>query len=72
MVSAAAAAPMVCRVAAGRERAAFAFDHEHADIVVALHFGGELLQLLRDGEIDGVERAGAIERDGRDRAFDPQ
>ena len=60
------------QIAAGRECAAFALDDEHADIVVAFDFGGELLQFLRDGEIDGVEGARAVERDGGDRAVDPE
>ena len=58
------------QVAAGAERAAFAFDHQHPDLVGGLDLGAELLQLLRDRKIDRVEGGRPIERDGGDRAFD--
>ena len=60
------------QIAAGAEGAAFALDHQHADVVVGLDLGAELLQLFRDREIDRVERGGPVERDGGDRAIDPE
>ena len=60
------------QIAAGREGAAFALDHQHPDIVVALDLGAELLELLRNRQIDRVERRGPVERDGGDRTLDPE
>ena len=60
------------QIAAGAERAAFAFDHQHPDIVRRLDLRAELLELFRDRKIDRVEGGGPVERDGGDRTFDPQ
>ena len=46
------------QIAAGAESAAFAFDHQHPDIVRGLDLGAELLELLCDRKIDRVEAAG--------------
>ena len=43
------------QIAAGAERAAFALDHQHPDIVGRLDLGAELLQLFGDRKIDRVE-----------------
>jgi len=68
MVSAAAAAP----IAAGGERPAFALDHQHANIVIGLDFGAELLEFLGDRQVDRIEGGGPVERDGGDCTFDPE
>ena len=60
------------QIAAGAERAAFALDHKHPDVVGRFDFRGELLELFRDRKIDGVERGRAVERDRGDRTFDPE
>jgi hypothetical protein len=60
------------QIAARAEGAAFALDHEHADRVIALDLGAELFELLRDREVDRVERLWPVERDGGDRAVDPE
>jgi hypothetical protein len=72
MVSLAACRANGLQIAAGREGAAFALDHQHPYIVVALDLGAELLELLRDRQIDRVEGRGPVERDGGDRTFDPE
>ncbi len=59
MVSVAGRGPDGLQIAAGAERAADAFDHQHANIVIGLDLGAELLQLLRDRQVDGVEGGGA-------------
>ena len=58
------------QIAAGAERAAFAFDHQHPDVVVGLDLGAELFELFGDRKIDRVEGGRPVERDGGDRAFD--
>ena len=60
------------QIAAGREGAAFAFEDHDPDVVGALDVGRELFELLRDRKVDRIERGGPVERDGRDRAVDPQ
>ena len=60
------------QIAAGAEGAAFALDHQHPDIVVGLDLGGELFQLFRDRKIDRVEGRRPVQRDGGDRALDPE
>ena len=60
------------QVAAGGERAAFALDHEHTDIVRRLDLRAELFELFGDRKVDRVERGRPVEGDGGDRAFDPQ
>ena len=60
------------QIAAGAEGAAFAFDHEHLDFVGGLDLGTQFLEFPGNGKIDGVEGRGAVERDGGDRAVDPQ
>jgi hypothetical protein len=60
------------QVTAAAERAAFAFDHEHADIVGRLDLRAELFQFFGDRQIDRIEGTGTIERDRGDRAFDPE
>ena len=72
MVSAGGGGADGLQIAAGAEGAAFAFDHQHADLVIGLDLGGELLQLSRDRKVDRVEGSGAIEGDRGDRAFDAE
>ena len=60
------------QIAAGREGAAFAFEHHDPDGIVAFDIECELLELLRDRKVDRIERSGAVEGDGRDWAVDPQ
>ena len=48
MVSAVGRGADGLQIAAGAEGAAFALDHQHADIVVGLDLRAELLELLRD------------------------
>ena len=60
------------QIAAGAERAAFALDHQHPDIIGRFDLRAELLQLFCDRKIDRVEGARAIEGDGGDRSFDPE
>ena len=72
MVSAGGGGADGLQIAAGAEGAAFALDHQHPDIVIGLDLGAELLELLRDRQIDRVEGRGPVERDGGDRAFDPE
>ena len=64
--------PNGLQIAAGAERAAFAFDHQHPDIVVRLDLGAELLQLPGDRKVDRIERRRPVERNGGDRALDPE
>ena len=59
------------QITAGAECPAFAFDHQHPDVVRRLDLGTELLEFFRDRKIDRVERGGPVERDGGDRTFDP-
>jgi hypothetical protein len=49
------------QIAAGREGAAFTLDDKHTDIVVALDLRAELLELLRDRQIDGIEARGPVQ-----------
>jgi hypothetical protein len=58
------------QIAPGAEGAAFALQHQHADAIVGFDLCGELLQLLGDREIDGVEGGRAVEGDGGDRTVD--
>ena len=60
------------QIAASGKRTAFALDHQHPDRVIALDLGAELLELLRDREVNRVEGRGPVEGDGRDRTFDPE
>jgi hypothetical protein len=60
------------QIAAGREGAAFALDDKHADIVVALDLRAELLELLRDRQIDRIEGRGPVQGDGGNRTLDPE
>ena len=60
------------QIAAGREGAAFTLDHQHTDIVVALDLRAELLELLRNRQIDGIEGRGPVQGDGGDRTLDPE
>ena len=60
------------KIAAGAERAAFALDHQHPDIVRRLDLRRQLLELFRDRKIDRVERGRAVEGDRGDRTFDPE
>ena len=60
------------QIAAGGEGAAFALDHQHPYRVIGLDLGAELLELLRDRQVDRVEGRGPVQRNGRDRTFDPE
>src|SRR6185437_7882708 len=60
------------QIAARAEGTSFALDHQHPDLVGSLDFGAERLELLRDREIDRVERGGPVQRDGCDRTLDPE
>jgi hypothetical protein len=60
------------QVAAGAKRAAFAFDHQHPDVVGSLDLGAERLEFLGDRKVDRIERGRAIKRDRGDRTFNPE
>jgi hypothetical protein len=64
--------PNSLQIAAGAEGAAFAFDHQHPDLVRRLDLRAELLELFRDRKIDRVEGGGPVEGDGGDRALNPE
>src|ERR1700722_6719551 len=52
--------PNGLQIAAGAERAAFTFDHQHSDVVVRLDLGAQLLQLPGGRKVDRVEAAGRL------------
>ena len=58
------------QIAAGAERAAFALDHQHLDIIGRLDIGAELFELFGDGKVDGIERCGAVQGESGNRALD--
>jgi hypothetical protein len=60
------------QVAASGKRPADALDDKDTNFVIGFNFRAELLELPGDRKIDRVERAGPVERDGGDRALDPE
>ena len=60
------------QIAAGGEGAAFALDNKHADVVIALDLRAELLELLRDRQVDRIEGRGPVQGDGGNRTLDPE
>ncbi|MCY1230950.1 hypothetical protein D9M72_433850 [compost metagenome] len=59
-------------VAAGAEGLAFGAQQHGADLVAGLDPLSGPLQVLRHRHVDGVERVGAVQRHGRDRAVGVQ
>jgi hypothetical protein len=60
------------QIAAGTEGSAFAFDDQHANVLRGFDLGAERFELLRDRQIDRVERGRPVQRDRCNRSVDPE